>query len=223
MKHNWKKHNEPIKDDDFEICSHCGVIRTTRKAHRNTCIAATNCGMHYYSKEDMNTLIGGIPQNKYYTELHQEFFDHFGRDLKVLEVGCGIGPFIPQWLSWGWNITVIEYDNWAARYVEHAYPPVKVYQGDFLSTEFHLRYDLVVACHSLEHFKNSDLAFEKICSLGEMFYIEVPDASDLYIQDHWWHFDERTLPQWTKDCGRTVSHYSTKQGQRSRNFHIIGR
>ena len=166
-------------------------------------------GRAYSDYPESWNITNGIPMNRHYTQIHMPWFERLGIDKphgarRILCVGAGIGQFVPQWVAWGWQVTCLELDQWAATFLENAYPPVTVVCDDFMRWEPAATVDAIVSTHKLEHFREADRAFERMVSMlapGGKLYIEVPDQSDLYIPGHLWHFTGQTLRRWANALG----------------------
>jgi SAM-dependent methyltransferase len=206
--HKWESFAEPIGDDLFERCEKCEVIHTTKKHPMNLCRATQKTGRSNY--EDMGLLVGGILQGAFYTEIHLPWFQKIDLNNpwgkgRLLEVGCGPGPFVPQFSAWGWKITCLEIDPWANQFLTQTFFPLLdgVHKTDLFQTCFR-QFDAIVSCHSLEHFVCADQAFAFLAdslSPGGRLYIEVPGQEDIYVWDHFWHLNQTTLETWAKNCG----------------------
>lgn len=208
--HDWKTYDEPIKDDVFVRCERCQVVRTVRKAPMNECLAAQNCGRPYYEKPDMHCFAAGIPLNEEYFASHMRMLGRLmlglGTGTVVLEIGPGIGAFVPHYLRRGCDVVLWESDRWAAAYLKNAYYACRVIEHDFQTHAApDAEFDAVVSCHCLEHFPNADLAFQRMVQYlapNGRIYIEVPFGyGDLYVHDHWWHFNEHAIRTWAEDAG----------------------
>ncbi len=208
-KHNWIKFEEPIKDDEFVQCTRCGVIKTVKKHWINICKSWTY-GRNYYEKEELWTIINGIPMNMHYIEIHLPYFEKFGLagihpSKNLCYVGCGIGQFISYFLKNQWSIDCIEISHWAARYLKSAYYGINVLFGDFETMDINNKYDAVICCHTLEHFRNADLALEKMINIlkpSGILYVEIPNGvRDIYVHDHFWHFSPESIKYWFEHSG----------------------
>lgn len=225
--HSWIPYPELIGDDTFEKCTVCHAIRTTKKHPINQALAS-DYGRGYFENRQLCTLINGIPMNRLTTEQHMPHLLRVGLPQvygsgRVLYVGPGIGQLVPSLLGWGWRVTCVEFGAWAAEYLRHAYPPIEVHAMDFMDFAGHSDgYDCVLAHHVLEHFRAADRALEAMVAQlapGGRLYIEVPTAKDLYIQDHWWHFAEDTLPLWFTRMGLTEIAEVVQPGMA---YHVFG-
>lgn len=230
--HSWQPYDEPVKDDVFERCRGCGVIRTVRKHAVNECLAS-DYGRAYFEKPEMWTFANGIPMNRHYIEIHLRHFERFGitsafGGKNLLYVGPGIGQFVTAFSSWGWKITCVEISQWAATYLKNVYWGVDVHHTDFVDFRSATQYDCVVACHVLEHFRKADEGLERMIALlapGGIIYIEVPIGTDLYVHDHWWHFDLAAITCWFTHGGLNNVEIRQEYGKRNEvtSFHCKGR
>ena len=74
--------------------------------------------------------------------------------LKVLDIGCGTGLFIPYYEDTGWNVTAVDYSDTAIETVRRKFPRVDSRVMD-IRTEFPFRensFNLIVADLSLHYF-----------------------------------------------------------------------
>lgn len=202
-KHKWERLQDTICCEHYK-CELCDAIKKTSICDFHTKISHTYIGKEYFVSSKIGNFKDDIPLNKQYiNELEfalNEF--NFNRDSKylrtVIEIGAGIGRLIPMFLKNGFDYTGLEYNEWAVRYMENAYD-VKVIKEDFMKLNLDKKYNLVVCIHTLEHFKDADVAFEKLCNLVTPYgylLIEVPHRKDLYNPDHYWFFDKAVLYNW---------------------------
>jgi SAM-dependent methyltransferase len=234
--HQWHPYQEPVQDDEFQQCSECQVIRTTRKADFNLEIASANHGRSYFENPDIGMIVDGRPQNAQYIRSHDKWLmkvvDGTAPFDRLLEIGAGIGMLIPYYIDKRFLIDLIEFDTWAADYLYDAYggPYVNVFLRDFMAWPGpkcgKYLYDAIVSTHTLEHFQESDRAFEKMVSLlnpGGKLYIEVPDQTDLYVQDHWNHHSRSTLETWARNCGLEILCLDSVPAKVGNFLHLVAR
>ena len=208
-KHHWKKFKticcEHIK------CVDCGVIKKTKLCAFHIEHTNNYVGKDYFYQEDLSNFNDGMPLNKQYIIEHEDvLFDDFelSKDFllnkSVLEIGCGVGRLVPMFLKHSCDYTGLEYNKWASNFVTNCFN-VQVINEDFMKCSFENKYenkfDIVFCIHTLEHFIDSDIAFQKMVSLVKpngYLFIEVPFKSDLYNPDHYWFFDLKVLKYWGK-------------------------
>ena len=99
---------------------------------------------------------------------------------RVLEIGCGIGTFLKEFKKKGWRELGIELNRWANTKARKL--GIKTSIVDFESKDCNIKpsqYDLIVALHTIEHFKDIEKAFIKmrngLYEKGKIF-IACPDA-----------------------------------------------
>lgn len=144
----------------------------------------------------------GIPQNLGYHDEMCRVLKHLDVQLpkrfdwKVLEVGCGLGQYVPWLLKFGYQYTALEPAQWAANWVRNTFgvPVVnnRIETAD-LQTNY---YDLTLAAHVLEHLDNAPESLRKLWSSlkpGGHILIVVPNDRDLFNPDHIWFFTESSL------------------------------
>lgn len=84
------------------------------------------------------------------------------QDLKVLDIGCGIGPYIDILRNKGaQRITGIDRNkNMLRRVFAHEY--VNLIHGDFMETPSKIKFDLILACGVFEFFHDPLLALRNL-------------------------------------------------------------
>jgi SAM-dependent methyltransferase len=116
----------------------------------------------------------------------------------MLEIGCGLGSYVPFFLRNGWNYEAVESSKFAAYWTRNTFD-VDVHEKTF--EKFHEEpfvpfYHLIFAAHVLEHMESAPLALVWINELlkpdGQLMLI-VPDDSDPTNPGHQWFFTEPTL------------------------------
>lgn len=234
--HKWKKHDEPIKDDEFEVCEVCGVIHTVKKSAYNTALAARHMGREYYNWKELWTIVEGIPLNRHYIDTHMQYFKASGIDSlpagsNILYVGCGIGQFVPYFTTKGFNVTCVDMDHWAIAYVNSAYWAVHARCCDFEKMPVIAdHYDAVVSNHMLEHTKHMDrclLHMIEALKPGGILYYEIPNGqADIYTQGHWWHHSQKSAISWLNALPLVNKSMEINHGKDERSiqcFHCFGR
>ncbi len=175
-----------------------GVTRSVTKCqfHQDTHSGRRTSRENY---EDMHAILDGVPQNQRLIcemeaalkELHFSWpWDPWRK--YALEIGCGIGLYVPWFLRQGFRYLGIEPDVWAARFaaMNHGVP---VFESTLETMPVRPAADCVMAAHVLEHLPSAPGALEWIYSAlnpGGAAIVLIPDDSDLWNPDHLWFFNE---------------------------------
>lgn len=88
---------------------------------------------------------------------------HFEDAPRILEIGCGIGSFIKEFKKKGWNCLGIEINPSAIKATNRK--KIKTVNISFEDPKCKFKklwYDLIVALHTIEHFKNIEASFIKM-------------------------------------------------------------
>ncbi len=125
------------------------------------------------------------------------FKNHFDKQDKVLEVGCGDGK-ICNWLSgWGFNIEAIDISKEAIKLAKKLKTKVKFYVGDiFCLKKPNNYYDAVYSLHVMEHIKNveEDLKeIKRILKRKGKLIVRIPNSDSFEAKiagNNWFHWDE---------------------------------
>jgi len=114
----------------------------------------------------------------------------------VLDLGCGIGPYLYYWKLLGKEVRGLELSNWA---VKHAIVP-NIQQGDI--TDFSAGgADLITAIDVLEHIDYDKIqqAIENICkSTEEHLLVSVPVIGDPNLENDKTHKIKESKEWWIK-------------------------
>lgn len=158
--------------------------------------------LEYY--ESLGCLKNGVPQNrKYIGELVETLKDlsalsfvSLGANKYMTEIGCGLGMYVPFFLSCNWNYDAVEISEFAANWVSNAFD-VSVEAMPLADFWFGTNYsDLVFAAHIFEHLHDMPTQMQKtydhLADGGRLILI-VPDDTDPINPDHWWFFNVKTL------------------------------
>jgi methyltransferase family protein len=117
-----------------------------------------------------------------------------GQRKTMLELGAGIGMYIPLFLN-EWAYTAVEKSAFCIKWLQEVYSmtPLQTDVETFLEQNWQ-DYDCIFAAHIIEHLKDAPSAlmrcFERV---RERIYIIVPDDQDPTNPDHQWFFSEPTL------------------------------
>jgi len=122
----------------------------------------------------------------------------------VLDIGCGPGHLLNQFLNNGCICKGIEYSDVAAEIPRNKYK-LDVLVGDISKINFEeMKFDIIVSWHTLEHMEDPHVAVKKMVELlnpGGLLYISVPNIGSteaMISKNNWFHLD---VP-------RHLNHYS---------------
>lgn len=193
----------------------CGCINETDPASGVT-KAVSKCewhkarmgrgGLSYY--EELGCLKDGkaIPTNhiKEFKEalelMGAEPLNGEGGEGICLEIGCGVGTYI-DWVcdEAGYEYEGVEPDRQAAEFTWLEYDRC-VYPCTFedwcLVKRKNQRFDLILAAHVIEHFKDSPAAIQLIYNRlkpGGRALLLIPDDTDQTNPDHLWFYTPKTF------------------------------
>lgn len=197
-------------------CAACGLKKAYRRceAHRPVAYASR---VRYL--DEFAGHIDGVPQCRRASQEMQYFLNRVagkaeelirapGQQGRALEIGSGIGLLIPFVLSLGYSsVCAIEDDAWARDYLASAYPDLvevrkaREWQADTAT------YDLVLACHVLEHLARPDLVLSdlyRVLRRGRPALFIVPDDEDLCNPEHLWFFNRTNFSETLQEAGFRV-------------------
>jgi SAM-dependent methyltransferase len=188
-----------------EVDEESGVTHCVKKCDEHITWALTHSNDRLEHYAEMGCLSNGIPQNKRLIEELKiaftsigEYFDFPKLLPRILEIGCGLGMYVPFFLARGWIYTAIEPAKVAAYWTENTFN-VRVINKrfeDWSDVESLYAYDAVLGAHVFEHFEDTRrellMAWGALKNGGKL-YIIVPDDTDQTNPDHWWFFTQDTL------------------------------
>jgi cyclopropane fatty-acyl-phospholipid synthase-like methyltransferase len=163
--------------------------------------------MEHYAT--MGCIHNGFPQNSRYIrelveplyELDQTAFVHNGSG-RMLEVGCGLGMYVPYFLRLGWNYTAVETGKIACHWTRNCFD-VHVIEEKFENIETS-PFNLIFGAHVFEHMTDAPAMFEKaynmIAYYGKLVIV-IPDDTDQLNPSHRWFFSRRALHGHLEDAG----------------------
>lgn len=111
-----------------------------------------------------------------------------GRPGRLLEVGCGFGPFLAAAHDRGWQVHGTDVSHYAARRIADRYG-LTIEVGDIMTVPLPNGLDVVHMNHALEHFHQPVAALARLRGSlrdGGMLYLEVPnELASLYERVRW--------------------------------------
>lgn len=159
---------------------------------------------------EMGCLRNGIPHNRtYIKELIENigYLDHTAfvvtpPSVFMLELGCGVGMYVPFFLRMGWIYEAVEMSKFAAYWTRNCFD-VTVHEMPFEELPMR-RYDLIFGAHVFEHVKDSPAMLKKsremLMPTGKLVMI-VPDDTDPVNPSHWWFFNKKSLKKQLEAVG----------------------
>jgi glycosyltransferase involved in cell wall biosynthesis len=124
----------------------------------------------------------------------QQWYEHF-KPSRVLDAGCGRGPFLFFWKWFADYVYGIEISDWAVNHPFHK----NVVKGD-ITTMNAGGFDLVTCIDVLEHLDNEglDKALKNIVNAGDKFIFSIPFIGNPDLDRDSTHKQFRTREEWIK-------------------------
>ena len=166
-------------------------------------------GLEYYLS--LGCIKDGIPQNLRYIREFKDAFEEIDAmprlavavDREVLEVGCGVGMYVPMFHQLGWRYNGLETSEFAAEFTYNNHD-VEVWVQPFEMLHAQEEFHGILAAHVVEHMKKAPAMLKKMydfLTLGGTLWIIVPDDTDQTNPDHWWFFTQKTLHALLENIG----------------------
>ncbi len=210
-----------------EIDEKSGVMHCVKKCdfHIDWSRTHPQGGSIEYYKE-IGAIENGIPQNFRLIEeliepLHQMRRRglNFGDGKCILELGCGLGPYIPYLLGNGWLYFGMDSSEFACNWVKNVFG-IDLNLSDFECYDS-FRVNAILAAHLFEHLHDCPAglkkAYDLLLSRGSIYLI-VPDDGDPTNPDHWWFFTETTLLALLEKIGFTNISMTMRKRVPQENF-----
>lgn len=156
---------------------------------------------------ELGLLEEGIPNNRrlihQLAEALREMDDYtiFDRrhDLPaLLELGCGLGSYVPLFLANGWLYEAIEQAEFSARWTRNCFDVIvhEIPFEEFESLGARGLWDAIFAAHFFEHTRDAPAmltrAYNFLAPHGRLYLI-LPDDEDPTNPDHFWFFTQESL------------------------------
>ncbi len=182
-----------------------GVTKCVYKCDLHTAFLLTHPEtLEYYTS--MGCIHGGIPHNKnHISELLAKFDGEVlapsVNGSRMLEIGCGLGMYVPLFLGLGWTYEGLDAAELATYWVNNT----------FELFESKHKYEMVFSAHSFEHMHDAPGMLLKSFGMlepGGRLVLVLPDDTDQTNPGHWWFFNQGTLEALLKTLG-FINTYTT--------------
>ncbi len=145
----------------------------------------------------------------------------YEKDGKIYDVGCGFGHFLLTGKQIGYSVAGVEMCKANVEFVRDNIG-IDVDEGDFLSVQEDVQYDIVTMWDVLEHLDDGDQIAAKIARMlrpGGYVFIQVPQIDSFFARlcgDRWWAMGLDHVNYFSK---RTVRRFLGKHGLDVKRFH----
>ena len=200
-----------LTQEDFEIwvCEDCGLLYTSPRPAPEKIGDYYKSEAYYSHQENKIGLIPRIYESVKKVNLKHKVNLAIGglEKGKLLDIGCGVGDFLQQIESKGWQCTGIEPSEDAAKIAKKRIQAT-IYKPEEIDTLIDETYDVITMWHVLEHVDDLRTEVEHLFRLlkkGGRLVIALPNYKSYdatYYQDKWAaydvprhlnHFDKQTI------------------------------
>ena len=200
-----------LTQEDFEIwvCEDCGLLYTSPRPAPEKIGDYYKSEAYYSHQENKIGLIPRIYESVKKVNLKHKVNLAIGglEKGKLLDIGCGVGDFLQQIESKGWQCTGIEPSEDAAKIAKKRIQAT-IYKPEEIDTLIDETYDVITMWHVLEHVDDLRTEVEHLFRLlkkGGRLVIALPNYKSYdatYYQDKWAaydvprhlnHFDKQTM------------------------------
>jgi SAM-dependent methyltransferase len=169
----------------------------------------------YYRRLGTLSDANEINQTNHVQELLSQIVDFdLPNGKRLLEIGCGVSPYVSHLIQLGFEYTGLDASKWVCNYLNKKFN-VEAIAGRFEDVEFESRqFDLILAAHVLEHIVDPISALEKmkrhLSPTGRIILL-VPEGTDLINPDHDCFFTVETLSNCIHQVGLCIQLITTVQ------------
>ena len=200
-----------LTQEAFEIwvCEDCGLLYTSPRPVPEKIGEYYKSEAYYSHQENKIGLIPRIYESVKKVNLKHKVNLAIGglEKGKLLDIGCGVGDFLQQIESKGWQCTGIEPSEDAAKIAKKRIQAT-IYKPEEIDTLIDETYDVITMWHVLEHVDDLRTEVEQLFRLlkkGGRLVIALPNYKSYdatYYQDKWAaydvprhlnHFDKQTI------------------------------
>ena len=208
-----------------------GILHSVWKcaAHRREYRDQATLGRDYYAEFGLLTEDDQLAETQHVAELVDALGPLPASTLEqhdMIEVGCGVSPYVGAFIDKGWRYTGIDPSPFAVRCMERLCFPylywqfAQVHFEDVPLSRLGLN-DLILCAHALEHMQDAPAALRKMADAlapGGQLWLIVPDDEDPVNPDHLWFFTETTLRVAVEAAGLKVDRLASRRHVKHESF-----
>ena len=172
--------NVVVKDREYKLlkCSKCDLMYISPQPG--------NLKQIYNVELDFkNQLIQGMNKRVKYARKIFKQIEKYKKRGRMLEVGCGIGPFLQVGRELGWYIDGFEWSKWQVDYVKDNLG-LEIVSEDFMEIDLpENSYDLIIMWHVLEHMKDPSGVLDKarrLLNKNGLLLIAIPNTDNFVYE-----------------------------------------
>lgn len=176
--------------------------------------------------EEMGAIKDGIVAHEVYVDELVDPLDEMDVSIgatkgsRCLEIGCGVGSYIPMLRCAGYEYEGIEPDHEIALLTNASFE-AKVFCGLYEEFQSNHLFDLIFCAHAFEHMEHApDMmakAFSQLRNGGRLLLI-IPNDDDPVNPDHLWFFNEASLRSVLMKIGFTDIRMAVRQRVKHEKF-----
>jgi SAM-dependent methyltransferase len=168
-------------------CSGCGLVYVCPRLRES--VGQDAYGAAHYTEHYRLKLIPAIPYRTgtINPRKYAQIMEYFQAPGSILDVGCGLGDFLHQFLKHGWRCRGIEFNTFAADYARREFGVEVIGKSIFDFQPDDERYDCITLWGVLEHFTRPLDVLQKLNGLlkpGGLLLLEVPSGDSFLVRYH---------------------------------------
>lgn len=116
----------------------------------------------------------------------EEIVKQFGKERKLLDIGCGAGFFIACLKRYGWDVRGIDISEWATNFAREKLD-LDVLMGSIEDVEISDQFDVITMYHILEHLSHPLQSLKKVSEILSNDGVLVVKSPNLASFDRIWY------------------------------------